>query len=172
MGLTAKLNLRELEFTLNQIGERAQKGMAARMRTSAIKIRDLAREYAPEKTGLLADSIDYAAVQDGRRKAYVVFIDLGAGRLGGKAGQVGDYADIMEYQLRPFGNQGKPFHLGVGSLLKAAATGKRVGGRFLKRAVDEGLKNLMSELNDEVRRVVGGRTIPTNYQRLDRGGDE
>ena len=66
MGLKYSYNSSMLEVALTQIGERAVKGMSDKMRTRARKIRDLAREYAPIKTGLLERSIDYVTEQQRR----------------------------------------------------------------------------------------------------------
>jgi hypothetical protein len=170
MPLRVKWNPRALEVNLEQIGERARKGMAAKMRVVAIKIRDLARDYAPVDTGLLERSIDYTTTRGvNGRHVFTVYIDLDAPRTNGK-GQLGDYADEMEKQLRPHGRVGKPFFLGPGSVAKAA-TGKKVGGRFLGRAVEEGTKELFGEMLAEVRRVTGKRTVNVQYERT-QGGEE
>ena len=171
MPLIVDFNPQQLEANIRQIGERAVKGMHLKAKKRAIKIRDLAREYAPVKSGDLERAIDYATYKDGkRRNVYAVYIDLDQARSSGKPGQVGDYAWLMEEELKPYG-AGR-FNLGVGSLLKKAATGKRVGGRFLRRAVQEGGKAFMDEMVAEVRRVTGdARTVTINYQR-DPGGDE
>jgi hypothetical protein len=163
MGLKSNFNPGQLEFNLRQIGERAMVGMSGRMRKAAIKIRDLAREFAPVLTGDLESAIDYAAVRDGRRNSYVVYVDLDKVHGGDKT--VGDYAFIMEEQLRPYGNRGKALHLGRLSQSKAAG-GKKVGGRFLSRAIKEGTTELVNELAEEVRRVTrssSGRTIPMTH---------
>ena len=113
MGLETTFNPAIFEARLNQKGERAIKGMSDRMRRTAIRIRDLAREYAPVKSGLLEKSIDYITLRDARnRNAYIIYIDLDALRTGKRQGRLGDYAWIMHSQLRPFGNKGKPRHDG------------------------------------------------------------
>jgi hypothetical protein len=165
MGMSTNYNPAMFEARLNQIGERAIRGMSERMRHTAVKIRDLAREYAPYKTGLLEKSIDYMTIRDGRnRNAYIVFIDLDAARLGTREGQLGDYAWIMHGSLRPYGNKGKPLHLGPGSVAKAAG-GRKVGGRFLTRAVTEAIKNLRADMAHEVRKVTGGSSVGVSYRR-------
>lgn len=159
MGLTMKYNAQQLEYLLNQVGERAVKGMSERMRKCAIRVRDLARDYAPIKTGLLEQSIDYKVIRDGRRNAYVVFIDLDASRFSGE-GVLGDYAWVMHQQLHPYGRQigEKRYDLGRLSALKAGG-GKRVGGRFLSRAIKDGTKELFTELVNEVRKVTGASSV-------------
>jgi hypothetical protein len=170
--LDVKFNPGQLEVNLQQIGERAVKGMSDKMRRTAVKIRDLARDNAPHKTGDLERAIDYTTVKQGGRNAYVVFINVDALRSEGD-GQIGDYAWIMERQLHPHGRQAglRRFNLGPGSLVKAAG-GKKVGGRFLSRAVKEGMAGLLGDMAAEVRRVTNSnRTIPMNYE-FDTGADE
>jgi hypothetical protein len=169
MPLEVKFNPGQLEVNLQQIGERAVKGMSERMRRTAMKIRDLAREYAPVKTGQLEKSIDYETLKVNGRNSYVVFIDLDMVRQSGE-GVVGDYAFVMEEELHPYGRakSGKRYYrLGPGSAAKAAS-GKKVGGRFLSRAVKEGVKGLLGDMAAEVRRVTNSsRSIPMSTQRIE-----
>lgn len=169
MGLQVKYNRNALEASLTQIGDRAVKGMSDRMRKRAILIRDLARAYAPYNTGLLERSIDYETIRQGGRNAYVVYIDVDAARTTGR-GQLGDYAWIMHTQLRPYGNQGKPYQLGPGSRAK----GRKVGGLFLTRAIKDGMAGLMEEMGQAVRQVTGGGPglLSTKFKRPARGGDD
>lgn len=172
MGLRVNWNPSQLEINIQQIGARAMKGMSDRMRKSALKVRDLAREYAPVKTGLLEDSINMLTTKgQNNRNVFTVYIDLDANRRGaGRSGELGDYAYIMEEQLKPYG-RGK-YNLGWGSLLKAASSGRRVGGKFLARAMKEGTQGLINQLAAEVRRVTNGsRIAPVAYVR-DTGDDE
>jgi hypothetical protein len=172
MGLSTTFNAMLFEARLNQIGDRAVKGMSDRMRKTAIKIRDLAREYAPYKTGLLEKNIEYETIRDGRnRNAYIVYINLDASRLGARQGELGDYAWIMHGSLRPYGNKGKPLRLGPGSVAKAAS-GRKVGGRFLTRAVKDATANLRSDLASEVRRVTGSSSVGVAYRRAYQQGSE
>lgn len=169
MPMNISLNARMLETRLEQLGDRAMKGMSEQMRRHAIKIRDLARAYAPVKTGLLEKSIDYAVLRENRRNVYVVYIDTEAARFSGD-GSLGDYAMIMHQQLHPYGRQapgGRRFNLGVKSAAKAAS-GKKVGGRFLTRATSDANVDLMSKLVGEVRRVTNsqsslGLSAPNRY---------
>lgn len=162
MGLSANFNPGQFEFSLRQIGDKAVKGMAERMRKTIITMRDLARDYAPRKSGDLESAIEYALVKDGRRNSFVLFVDLDKIH-GSKASKtVGDYAYLMEEQLRPYGRKGKAYKLGRISLAKAA-TGKKVGGRFLARAIEETTKDLMQQLAGEVQKVTrssSSRIIP------------
>ena len=171
MGMTLKFNAGLFEAQLMQTGERAIKGMSDHMRKVAIRIRDLARSYAPVKSGLLEDSIDYETIRVNRRNTYVVYIDADAARRGDRDGVLGDYAWIMHSQLRPHGNKGKALHLGLGSMAKAA-TGRKVGGRFLTRAIKDATKNLQAELVAEVRKVTGGSSLVNTQFRRERSDDE
>ncbi len=167
MGMVLKFNPRQLEANIAQVGERAMKGMSDKMRKTAIRIRDLARSYAPVKSGLLESSIDYITLRKDGRNTFAVFIDLDAGRYA-REGQLGDYAFIMEEQLRPFGmSKGKRYYVSP----KSAAKGPRVGGRFMSRAVKEGTKDLPAALAAIVRRITGGgRSANVSYERS--GGDD
>lgn len=173
MGMTVRFNPRQLEAAISQVGERAIKGMSDRMRKIAIKTRDLARDYAPHRTGLLEDEIDYATIRQAGRNVYVVYINLDAARRRGQ-GELGDYAFTMEEELHPYGRQRgghRYYRLGPGSIAKAAG-GKKVGGRFLARAVKEATASVPEQMLEEVRRVLGNsRSIPINYER-DFGDDE
>lgn len=163
MGLKMHFNRAAFEGTLMQVGDRAVKGMSDKMRQRIIKIRDLARDYAPVDSGLLERSIDYQTIRQAGRNAYVVYIDVDAERYSGR-GQLGDYAWIMHNQLRPYGNQGKRYDLGPRSRAKGGA----VGGLFLTRAIKEGLDGMLDELGQEVRRVTnsgGASLVGTKYQR-------
>lgn len=168
MGMTLLTNIGELELQIMQLAERAAKGMSERMRKHAILVRDLAREYAPVKTGFLEDHIDYRTVKMGRRNAYIVFVDIDAQReRADRNGEdisdtLGDYAFLMEEGLRPYGS-GR-YKLGKRSRQKRAQ-GFKVGGKFLARAIKDGTKTLMPELVDAVKRVTGGNS---RYY----GGDE
>lgn len=171
MGMTLNFNAGLFEAQLMQTGERAIKGMSDHMRKVAVRIRDLARSYAPVKSGLLESSIDYETIRVNRRNTYVVYIDTDAARLGDRDGVLGDYVWIMHSQLRPHGNKGKALHLGAGSMAKAAS-GRKVGGRFLTRAIKDATKNLQAELEAEVRKVTGGGSLVNTQFRRERSDDE
>lgn len=180
MGLTVKFNPSQLEASIKNMAETAGKNASRTMRRAAIRIRDLAREYAPVKTGTLEKAIDFTTVQDSnRRNVFIVYIDLDMVNPGPAGHSVGDYVWIMEQQLRPYGNRGKPYHLGgrpknggaaTGSVAKAAS-GKKVGGHFLTRAIKEGTKDLVANAATAVQRTLGGaRMVDIAYQR-DTGED-
>ena len=149
MGLKMTTNPAMFERRLSQTGDRAVKGMSAKMRKAAIRIRDLAREYAPVKSGLLESSIDYITVKEGRRNAYVVFVDLDVS----KPISRGEWRNLSEYvaladALRPHGGGTQRISA------KSRRKGKKVGGKFLTRATRDGLKGMLGELAKEVRRAT------------------
>lgn len=148
MGMKIEFNFRKIEAKILQTGERAVKGMSAVMRKRAVLIRDLARSYAPVQSGLLERNIDYVTLKDAnRRNTYLVYIDTDAAA-GRRHGTLGDYAAVMERRLRPYGSGG--FQLGKLSRAKAAG-GAAVGGRFFKRAVEQGTKLLREEMQAAAR---------------------
>jgi hypothetical protein len=167
MGMKIKFNVPALEASIHNIAEKASSNAARSLRRAAVKIRDLAREYAPRDTGTLENSIDYGTTTGAdKRKVFVVYIDLDAMHPAGKP--VGDYAWIMEQQLHPHGRRapgGLDFHT-------RAKSGPKVGGRFLSRAIKEGTKMMLENARTEVSRTLGkSRLINIDYQR-DTGGDE
>ncbi|OAD82874.1 hypothetical protein ATN89_17480 [Comamonas thiooxydans] len=130
-------DVRSIESRITQTGEKAMKGMSDVMRRRAQMIRDLARSYAPVKTGVLEKNIEYVTLKDARRRnAYLVYIDGDAKRVGKRSGSLSEYAKLME--------QGK-YNLGPGSRKKAMA-GNKVGRKFFARAVREGTLLLKEEL--------------------------
>lgn len=173
MALKFNFNAAALEASISNLATRAARGASEEMRKTAIKIRDLAREYAPRDTGALEDAIDYMTVKGAnRRNVFVVYIDLDKANSNG--GVVGDYAWIMEQQLHPYGRRsGKiEFNLDIGSLLKNAAMGGKVGGRFLERAMKDGSADMLANATAAVSRVLGGRLINLDYQRSPNSGAE
>ena len=169
--MAVKFNPGQLEASIRNIAERASSNAARGLRRSAIKIRDLARDYAPEDTGTLENAIDYGTLTDARRRlSFVVYIDLDKAHPAG--GSVGDYAWIMEQELHPHGRQKGKIHFDLDKSRAKATTGKKVGGRFLSRAIKEGSKMMLENARTEVSRTLSrSRLINMDYQR-DTGGDE
>lgn len=169
MGLRMVTNPGMLEIRVEQIGQRAVKNMSRRMHRHAIMIRDLMREFAPRKSGLLESAIDYDIQRSSlRRNTYVVFINLDATKTTASGGTVelGEYAFLMNERLRPHGRGGPAVQLGKISAQKAAG-GKKVGGRFLSRAITDATKTVFADMIDEVRRVtsVGAGSVGMQFQR-------
>lgn len=163
MPMLINFNPGQLEAQILNISDRAAKGASESMRKAAIRIRDLAKDYAPIKTQALEKAIDYATIKGaGNRNVFIVYIDLDHP---GAAGHVvGDYAMIMEQQLRPYGNRGKALYLGSGSQMKAAS-GLKVGGHFLSRAIKDGSQAVFGDALAAVRRVTGGSSVNVRFQR-------
>ncbi len=156
MGIQMTYSKGTLEGFLNQTGAKAMRGISNVMRQAAVRIRDLARDYAPIKTGLLQNSIDYMTIRDGnRRNSYVVYVDMEATKMisKGKIRELGEYAFLMHEGLSPYGS-GR-YKLGEKSATKRAG-GKKVGGRFLTRAMTDGLNSILGPAAREVRRVTQG----------------
>lgn len=161
MGMKINFNVPALEASIHNAAERAGSHAARSLRGAAVKIRDLARAYAPRDTGTLIDAIDYGTIiGSNRRKVFVVYIDLDRAHPDG--GQVGDYAWVMEQQLHPYGRRAPEqpdYHT-------RAKSGPGVGGRFLARAIKEGSKTMLENARTEVRRALSGtRLINIDYQR-------
>lgn len=168
MSMKIRFNPTQLEVSIRNLAEKASANAARGMRRAAVRIRDLARAYAPRDTGALEAAIDYSTTTDAnRRKVFVVHIDVGALHPDGDK-QVGDYAWIMEQQLHPHGRRAP----GAPDYHTRAKSGPKVGGRFLSRAVKDGTKTLLQDARAEVSRTLGGaRLVNTNYQR-DTGAEE
>lgn len=189
MPVNIRFNPGQLEASIAQLGERAVTGLSNELRRTARDARDLARDYAPVKTGLLEKSIDYLTVKDGktRRNKYVVYIDLDASRIGGE-GELGDYAWIMELELHPYGRKRpgtkhRGFHLGPASRAKRAS-GKDVGGKFLERAVKKATAGLVERARRAASAALNNTAVSltttrstrrdagVDYRRETGGGDE
>ena len=164
MPMKFNFNAAALEASIQNIADRAVRGASEEMRKTAIKIRDLAKDYAPIDTGTLERAIDYATIKDPatRRNVFVVYVDLD--KVHPEGGVVGDYAFIMEQQLHPYGRQKGKIHfdLGFGSQMKAGS-GLKVGGRFLERAMKDGMGNLQGRALAAASRVLGKRIVNIDY---------
>lgn len=142
--------INELMTTIEQTGDRAQKGLFEKIRRRALKMQKLARSYAPIDKGNLEDAIYVEEEGGGRnyagkfeRKSITVGIDLNHPADDGKT--VGDYAYEMHEFLEPYGMG--YFKLGKRSEAKDGGRGI-VGGKFLERAIDEVAEGMMEELAD------------------------
>jgi hypothetical protein len=140
----------QLEVLLQQVGERAREHGARTMATEAKHIAETARNYAPIDEGPLEAAIEDFKVPGERnakgqftRSTHVVHVDEDMeGSGGGSAGRkVGDYAYLIhEGQV----TEGSQYQLGPRSAAKAAATGYPVGGGFLRRALIDRSKEVIS----------------------------
>lgn len=163
MGMKVIFNRSALEAAITNTAEVASKNASQVLRRAAIKIRDLARAYAPLDTGTLEKAIDYGTIRDSttRRNVFVVYIDLDATNpKDGKS--LGEYAAIMEQQLHPYGRRSGKLYFTLRE--KSEAKGPKVGGRFLKRAIDEGSAGVVEQALLEVKRSLSGRLINMEYE--------
>lgn len=160
MGMTVNFDPALLEAAIRNITERASHNASRTMQRAAIRIRDLARDYAPEKSGALERAIDYGTIKDPgtRRNVYVVYVDLDMAS--GKHKRVGDYAWLMEEGLEN-GGSGR-YKLGDISMQKLWS-GKKVGGKFLQRAIEVGTDRIIGDVAASVASALGGRLINMNY---------
>jgi hypothetical protein len=141
MGLSVKMDSDAMIAELRNIAQRANSNAARTLKRASIRVRDLAKQYAPKDTGSLEESLDYGDRRDTNgRNVYLVFVTGDYRHKGGKK-MVGQYADIMENELTPYGK----YKLGSGSQTKADS-GKAVGGKFLERAVDKVSESITDEM--------------------------
>ncbi|MFT4064274.1 HK97 gp10 family phage protein [Paraburkholderia sp.] len=129
---------------LQQVGEKAVRGVFAQMKVEAQALAEKARENAPVDHGDLETAIKVRETGGGRnelgqfaRKSVEVYVDgsLPAHDSDGRdrpGKTVGDYAYEMHEHLIPAG----PLQLGPKSQQKDGGSGK-VGGKYLERARDE-----------------------------------
>ena len=147
-----KLNKAQLMYRINQIGERAAKGISTVMREETENIATLAKSYAPVDEGNLEAAIktefDYLGV-NGRLRASVYIDTSLVVRSDGKT--VGNYARVMHELLQPYGSG--DFHLGPLSRAKAEA-GNDVGGKFLERAAKARMEMLVRKAQRIAQRFV------------------
>ena len=162
MPMVIKFNPRHLEASIRNIAEKASSNASRTLRRTAVRIRDLARAYAPADTGTLERAIEYAVTQEGRRNVFTVYVDLDRMHPDGRGKTVGDYAWIMEGQLHPYGRQvpGAPYY----NLRDTSKNGPKVGGRFLSRAVKDGSTHALSDADVAVKRTLSGTRV------IDMGG--
>lgn len=173
MGVKIKFNTQQLEASIRQAGEASLANGARSLRRVAERVRDLAQDNAPVDDGDLEAAIEVQeSVDDRRRKQFVVTIDTdrysNVSAEGDLNQQVGDYAALME--------QGT-YNLGPGSQEKAA-TGKKVGNRFMRRAFLEGTKRAFEDIAAAVKVTLGRgarlgtSTTPLRTSRDYSGSDE
>ena len=74
MPLRIDFNPGQLEANVRQVAERAVKGMHLKAKRRALKVRDLARDYAPVKSGLLERNIEMATYKEAGRNTYTCLL--------------------------------------------------------------------------------------------------
>lgn len=119
---------------IEQVGDRAHRGVSALMQREGIILRDLARSNAPRDEHDLESAITSEPQPTGinRRTEVYVYVDGSRSKNTGKS--VSEYAMYMHEGLAPYGSGA--YQLDKGSQEKAGE-GHDVGGKFLERAVEE-----------------------------------
>ena len=151
MSMKIHFDVGALEVGIRSLAEKASSNGSRALRRTAIRIRDLAIGFAPRDTGTLENAIDYGVLRDGRRNMFVVFLDTSKTQDNGKS--LSEYAWIMEGQLHPFGKVvpgAKYFKVRA----KSKAKGPKVGGKFIERAIKEGIKGMEEEVRLEISRSL------------------
>jgi len=131
---------------IEQIGDRAHRGVAAMMKEQGMVIRDKARSNAPvapddEDGGTLESAITCESQRTGINGRSEVFVYIDGSRAKPDGTPVGEYMLLMHEGLAPYGsgfagdiyNPKYPYRYSR----KKAASGHDVGGKFLERAVEE-----------------------------------
>lgn len=164
MGMKINFNRSMLEASLMNLAELASSNASRSLRRAAINIRDLARAYAPADTHTLENAIDYATTRGAKgRNVFIVYVNEDMLHPNGRGKRVGDYAQIMEEQLHPFGRAapGQRYF----RLRKTSKNGAKVGGKFLARAVKEGSRRIVEDVATIVRQTLGSRLAGVAYHR-------
>ena len=153
-----KCDVKALTAKLEQLGERAVRGISTELRTYGKRIQDDAELNAPFETGSLIHAIKVDSSRTGinRRLVVTIFVDLSApyiktntsGDSKPSKKTVGDYAMLMEKGLAPFGS-GK-YQAREGTISK----GPQAGGKFIKRAADANKSELIDRARQIVKRVT------------------
>jgi hypothetical protein len=134
-----------LTAVLNTITSRIEDKAIKKLESSAIKVQELAVEYAPVDEGNLEDSIKVSNTESSGGDTVVdVFVDGDVPSSDG--GKVSDYANKI--------HEGRFKQLGPKSQQKAASSGKAVGPKFLERAGEELTEEIFAEIFNEVRKNI------------------
>lgn len=131
-------DVRRLTARIEQVGERAVKGISDAMRRYAEVIMRDAIANAPRKTGTLESAIrvEFTRKNGNGRLGVTIYVDPTVPYSDPDPNHkptdkvVGDYANLIDRGLSPYGS-GR-YSAGVGTRAK----GRRAGGRFLERAVN------------------------------------
>lgn len=118
---------------LEQVGERATKGISEIMANESQRIQKLAIRFAPRDTGALEKAIERERViDDNRRVAYNVFVNptrtVKVSKKSTRRKRIAKYAKIMEEFLQPYGRGGYKVRR------RSREKGAFVGGRYMARA--------------------------------------
>jgi len=135
---------------LRRTEQRTSKKLLRHMRNSAIKIRDLAREFAPVDEGNLEEAIVVAESKEGfmGRARAVETVGVDPSKLGEGYAKYGERYDVLMHE--------GVYNLGDASKAKANSNGKKVGAKYLSRAWQELEPQITAKAKaivaDEVRR--------------------
>lgn len=132
-----------VEQMLLNLDTQGRKRVVKSLYAQALKLRDLARKFAPVDDGNLEKAILIhperleGAIRDERgrfaRQEIEVYIDMEMPVPERPGKTVGDYAYVVHEHVTPYG----PKNLGPLSELKQAGQSEIVGGGFLERAAEE-----------------------------------
>ena len=146
---------------IEQLGKRAAKGISDAMRYYAeVMLRD-AIANAPRDTGSLerALEVDYAHTGTNRRLVVTIRVDPSAPYIDPNPNHkptnktVGDYAELMERHLRPYGRAASG-ERGYDARAETISKGPQAGGRYLARAVRDHKEALLNRARNIVRRAT------------------
>lgn len=145
---------------LDQLGDRALRGLSKVITSGAKEIQKQARSNAPVDIGNLEEAIKVDTDRSGshRRVSATVYVDEtmpavhynadGSVTKGTEDKVVGDYVMEMHENLTPVGH----LQLGPKSLDKSMS-GHQVGGKFMERAFDDVVPGIIQEAEDIVRKA-------------------
>lgn len=155
---SVKCDVDRLTLALDQIGERAMRGISALMQEEGMNVRNLARSNAPVEEGDLEAAIKMETDRSGinGRTSVRVFVD--ESMVADDGTPLSEYAILMHEGLAPYGtgiagDVYNPDYPESKSKAKAAA-GHDVGGKFLERAVAERFQPLMRRVYEIARRAL------------------
>lgn len=149
-------NVEGIIASIQQVGDRATKGISDVMRDYGELIVHQAKLNAPHDTGSLEGAIQAEYMRNGINRRLIVkiwvdpntpYIDPNPRHKRGNK-TVGDYAMLMEQYLTPHGDGG--WHAQEGTTGK----GPQAGGKFLERAVDQYRDALLQRAENIVRRAI------------------
>lgn len=141
----------ELKISINQIGITAIRGISSVMAEEGEIMLRLAKSFAPVDKYNLEDAIEMEIDKSGinRRLSVKIFVDMR--KSAGTNKEVGDYANLINYGLAPYGSG--IYNLGPKSLAKRQ-NGNDVGGMFMDRAAAARIKILYEKVMSITKRAL------------------
>lgn len=135
----------ELLTSLQQTGQRAERGVAGEIRQGAEDIKDLAVMQAPVDEGNLENAIKVEIDRSGIRGRVQAYVFVDGDEDAGDGKKVEEYANLMHEGV---------YQLGPRSQIKNAAVGGGVGRKFLERAVDELAPDIINRVRNAMKRIL------------------